>query len=284
VIDVLENAAHSATHSVGDNAGGSAVKLSIRNVSKVFAQPKRQEVVALSDINLEIEENEFAVIVGPSGCGKSTLLNIIGGLEEASTGEVLMDGEREVFGPGPDRGMVFQSYSLFPWLDVQRNIEFGPKMRGVSAAVRQELAEHYIEAVGLVGFEKALPKALSGGMKQRVAIARTMVNKPEILLMDEPFGALDAQTRVVMQEMLVRVWQREKTTVVFITHDIDEAIMLGTRIYVMSRRPGRIEAVFPVELDCERNHSMLADAQFLALKKRIMDMLWEQSVAAASGA
>ena len=261
----------------------SVVKLSIRGVSKAFDQPKKQELLALSDISLDIAENEFAIIVGPSGCGKSTLLNIIGGLEEASTGEVLMDGEREASGPGPDRGMVFQNYSLFPWLNVQKNIEFGPKMRGVAPAERQELTRHYIEAVGLTGFEETLPKALSGGMKQRVAIARTMANKPEILLMDEPFGALDAQTRIVMQEMLIRVWQQEKTTVVFVTHDIDEAIMLGTRIYVMSRRPGRIEAVFPVELSCERGHGMLADPQFLAQKKQIMDMLWEQSVAAASG-
>ena len=269
--------------SVDNNMAHNAGKLSIRNLSKTFALPKKQELTALLDINMTIEENEFAVIVGPSGCGKSTLLNIIGGLEEASSGEVLMDGEREIFGPGPDRGMVFQNYSLFPWLNVQKNIEFGLKMRGIGAADRQELTKHYIKAVGLTGFEDALPKALSGGMKQRVAIARTMVNKPEILLMDEPFGALDAQTRIVMQEMLVKVWQQEKTTVVFITHDIDEAIMLGTRIYVMSRRPGRIEAAFPVEIDCERNHTMLANPQFLVLKKRIMDMLWEQSVAAASG-
>ena len=258
-------------------------KLSIQHVSMVFEMPKKQQLVALDDISLDIEKNEFAVIVGPSGCGKSTLLNIIGGLEEASSGRVVLDGEREVFGPGPDRGMVFQNYSLFPWLNVQKNIEFGPKVRGVSAEERKVLAEHYIETVGLSGFEDTLPKALSGGMKQRVAIARTMANKPEVLLMDEPFGALDAQTRIVMQEMLIQVWEREKTTVVFITHDIDEAIMLGTRIYVMSRRPGRIEAVFPVEIDCERGHAMLADPQFLTLKKRIMDMLWEQSVAAASG-
>lgn len=257
-------------------------KLSVCNVSKVFEMPKRQHLVALQDISLEIEENEFAVIVGPSGCGKSTLLNIIGGLEEASSGKVLMDGERTIEGPGPDRGMVFQNYSLFPWLNVQKNIEFGPKVRGVSATKRRKAAERYIETVGLTGFEDTLPKALSGGMKQRVAIARTMANQPEVLLMDEPFGALDAQTRIVMQEMLIKVWQSERTTVVFITHDIDEAIMLGTKIYVMSRRPGRIEAVFPVELACERGHDMLADSEFLALKKLIMDMLWEQSVAAAS--
>lgn len=259
-------------------------KVSVRNVSKVFEGAKKQELLALDTINLDIAEHEFAVIVGPSGCGKSTLLNIIGGLEEASSGEVLLDGARAINGPGPDRGMVFQNYSLFPWLNVQKNIEFGPKVCGVSADERQRLSRHYIDAVGLKGFEAALPKTLSGGMKQRVAIARTMANQPEVLLMDEPFGALDAQTRIVMQEMLLRVWEQEKTTVVFITHDIDEAIMLGTKIYVMSRRPGRIEAVFAVDIECERGHEMLANAEFLTLKKQIMDMLWEQSVAAASGA
>ena len=259
------------------------VKLRIQNVSKFFDLPKKQQLEVLSDINLTIEENEFAVIVGPSGCGKSTLLNIVGGLDEASEGAVYLDDDREVLGPGPDRGMVFQNYSLFPWLTVQKNIEFGLKVRGVSSSEREQLAQHYIETVGLAGFENTLPKALSGGMKQRVAIARTMANKPEVLLMDEPFGALDAQTRIVMQEMLRRVWEHEKTTVVFITHDIDEAIMLGTKIYVMSRRPGRIEATFNVDIDCERGHAMMANPEFMALKKQIMDMLWEQSVDAASG-
>ena len=263
-------------------ATDATAKLLIRNICKSFEVKGRQPLEVLQNITIDVEKNEFAVVVGPSGCGKSTLLNIIAGLEDASAGAVLMDGNRPITGPGADRGMVFQNYSLFPWLTVRKNIEFGPRVNGIPAAERQALAEHYIDVVGLRGFEDALPRALSGGMKQRVAIARTMANKPEVLLMDEPFGALDAQTRVVMQELLVDVWQREKTTVVFITHDIDEAIILGTRIYVMSRRPGRIQAILPVCLPGSRNHSLLATPEFLNLKKQIMDMLWAESLEAAS--
>ncbi|MDR1014686.1 MAG: ABC transporter ATP-binding protein [Coriobacteriales bacterium] len=256
-------------------------RLVIRGLSKGFERKGQPPLEVLRDIDLAIAPNEFAVIVGPSGCGKSTLLNIIGGLEQADEGEVLMDGERPITGPGADRGMVFQGYSLFPWLSVRKNIEFGPQVNGLPASERRAIAEHYIDAVGLGGFEDTLPKALSGGMRQRVAIARTMANRPQILLMDEPFGALDAQTRIVMQEMLVDVWQRERSTVVFITHDIDEALLLGTRVYVMSRRPGRIAAVLDVALDGPRSHELLADPGFLALRQRIMSMLWEEAQAAA---
>lgn len=178
--------------------------------------------------------------------------------------------------------MVFQTYTLFPWLTVQKNVEFGLRIKGIPPAQRAEIAQHYIELVGLTGFENMLPKALSGGMKQRVAIARALANKPEVLLMDEPFGALDAQTRVVMQELLMSVWEKEKTTVLFITHDIDEAVMLASNIYVMSRRPGTIRARLSIDIPYPRNHQVMVLPEYIAAKKDIMEMLWEESRAAAS--
>lgn len=256
------------------------IKLSINKLNKIFQNSRQDEISVLSDIDLLVEEKEFAVIVGPSGCGKSTLLNIVGGLEVATSGTVMVDNKK-VEGPGADRGMVFQGYSLFPWLSVQKNIEFGLKMKGISKEQRSETAKKYIEIVGLGGFENAMPNTLSGGMKQRVAIARTLANEPSLLLMDEPFGALDAQTRVVMQELLAQVSRKTQTTVLFITHDIDEAILLGNKIYVMSRRPGTIKAVLDVTIEAQRNHNMLVLPEFLALKKEIMDMLWKESNDAA---
>jgi len=250
-------------------------KLVLRRVSKWFPGSRGERVEALADINLEIQENELAVIVGPSGCGKSTLLNIVAGLEQASSGEVLLDG-RAVVGPGADRGMVFQSYTLFPWLTVQQNVEFGLKLKGVPAAARAEKARRYLELVGLTGFEDALPKTLSGGMKQRVAIARALANDPEMLLMDEPFGALDAQTRSVMQDLLLSVWEKERTTVLFITHDIDEAVLLADNVYVMSKRPGRIRAKIPVDIPRPRDHRVTVSPRFTEIKKEIMEMLWEE--------
>ena len=255
------------------------IKLQVRGLSKIYEDNGR-EVVALKDENLEVKESEFVMIVGPSGCGKTSLINIIGGLDEASSGEVLLDG-RAVSGPGADRGMVFQGYSLFPWLSVQKNVEFGLKMKKVSAAERAEHAKKYIRLVGLEGFEDALPRQLSGGMKQRVAIARTLANEPEVLLMDEPFGALDAQTRVVMQELLADISRRTGTTILFITHDIDEAVLLGERIYVMSRRPGTVRDAITVDIPGERNHNSLILPEFLETKKKIMDMLWQESQDAA---
>ena len=255
------------------------VKLQVRGLSKIF-ESKNGTVTAIQNVDLEVKESEFVMIVGPSGCGKTTLLNIIGGLESASGGEVLLEG-RPVSGPGPDRGMVFQGYSLFPWLTVQKNVEFGLKMKRVPEAERAAKAKKYIDLVGLNGFENALPKQLSGGMKQRVAIARTLANEPEVLLMDEPFGALDAQTRVVMQELLADVSRRTGTTILFITHDIDEAVLLGERIYVMSRRPGTIREMIMVDIPGERSHNVLVLPEFLQIKKRIMDMLWKESNDAA---
>jgi NitT/TauT family transport system ATP-binding protein len=253
-------------------------KLVIKNLSKSFEVSGG--VHALKDINLAVDETEFVVIVGPSGCGKSTLLNIIGGLETASAGTVELDG-RIVKEPGADRGMVFQGYSLFPWLTVRKNVEFGLKMKGVSAKQREQTSREYLKLVGLEEFENALPRQLSGGMRQRAAIARTLANKPDVLLMDEPFGALDAQTRVVMQEFLASVARETKMTVIFVTHDIDEAILLADRIYVMSRRPGTIRDMIDVKMPQDRTRNILVAPEFLEIKKRIMDMLWQESVDAA---
>ena len=254
-------------------------KLVLNHLAKVF-NIGSQPMEALQDINLTLSSNELAVIVGPSGCGKSTLLNIVAGLEKPTTGSAVMNGQ-EICGPGSDRGMVFQSYTLFPWLSVQENVEFGLKIKGVPDRERRETAHHYLELVGLRGFEKTLPKALSGGMKQRVAIARALANKPEMLLMDEPFGALDAQTRLVMQELLLSVWEKERTTILFITHDIDEAILLADNLYVMSRRPGRIRAKIKIDIPRPRDHRSTVSTQFSVIKKEVMEMLWEESQAAA---
>lgn len=260
------------------------IKLQVKDLQKVYPTNNRKEkdVVALKDINLEVRESEFVVLVGPSGCGKSSLINIIGGLEDATEGNVLVDG-KDVAEPGADRGMVFQGYSLFPWLTVQKNVEFGLKMKKIPKVEREKSAKEFIELVGLAGFENALPKQLSGGMKQRVAIARTLANRPEVLLMDEPFGALDAQTRMVMQELLAKISRETKNTILFITHDIDEAILLADRIYVMSRRPGTIKEVLDVSIEGERNHEILVRPEFLEMKRRIMEMLWQESQDAAMG-
>ncbi|MCM1124851.1 MAG: ABC transporter ATP-binding protein [Lachnospiraceae bacterium] len=260
----------------------SDVKLKVTDLQWVYPARRRKErdVIALKDINLEVRESEFVVIVGPSGCGKSTLINLIGGLEHVIDGRIQVDGE-DVTDPGAERGMVFQGYSLFPWLTVQKNVEFGLKMKKVPKGEREQSAREYINLVGLSGFENALPRQLSGGMKQRAAIARTLANHPKILLMDEPFGALDAQTRVVMQELLAKISRETQNTILFITHDIDEAILLADRIYVMSRRPGTIREVIDVNLKEERNHEMLVKPEFLAMKQKIMDMLWQESQEAA---
>ncbi|MCF0122545.1 MAG: ABC transporter ATP-binding protein [Ruminiclostridium sp.] len=249
-------------------------KLCVSDVSKIFTG-KGGTVTAVDKVSFSVEEGEFVVIVGPSGCGKSTLLNIVGGLESATSGTVTVAG-KAVTEPGADRGMVFQGYSLFPWLTVRKNVEFGLKMKGLPAQERTAIADQFIRLVGLSGFENALPDELSGGMKQRTAIARTLANQPEILLMDEPFGALDAQTRVVMQEQLAEISRKTGSTVLFITHDIDEAILLGNRVLIMSRRPGRIKKVIPIDLKCARDHTALIDPEFLHIKKQIMDVLWEE--------
>ena len=227
--------------------------LEIKGVSKQFLA-EGKEMIALQDINLNIEENEFVCFIGPSGCGKTTLLRIIAGLEEASTGTILLDG-KSINGPGPERGMVFQEYSLFPWRKVIDNIVFGLEMKGVPSAERLAQGRQYLKMVGLERFETRYPHELSGGMKQRVAIARALVNHPRALLMDEPFGALDAQTRNIMQSELLRIWQEEQETVVFVTHSVDEAIYLADRIVIMSARPGRIKDIIEIPLARPRNRT-----------------------------
>ena len=246
--------------------------VSIERVDLTFRSKRGTDVIALNDLSLEVPDKQFAVIVGPSGCGKSSLLDLVAGLKETTGGVCKVSG-REVHGPGADRGMVFQNYSLFPWLTVEKNIEFGMKLKGLSPARRSERSKFYLKAVGLVGFENAYPNQLSGGMKQRVAIARALANDPEVLLMDEPFGALDSQTRVVMQELLVGIWEKEHKTVIFVTHDIDEAILLGDVVYVMSARPGRFIDRIEVQLARPRNYEIVTSAPFIALKQRIQKNL-----------
>ena len=251
--------------------------LQIRGLRKDFSGAAGP-VTALEGIDLDVVEGELAVIVGPSGCGKSTLLNIVAGLEHGTSGEARIDG-RPITGPGADRGMVFQSYTLFPWLSVRENVEFGLRIKGVPKNDRAATARRYLGLVGLADFENALPKELSGGMKQRVAIARVLANQPRMLLMDEPFGALDAQTRLVLQELLLRIRAQERSTVLFITHDIDEAILLADNVYVMSRRPGRLKARIPVDIPRPRDHRVTVSADFAAVKARIMELLWEEITA-----
>ncbi len=253
--------------------------LLIEGVSKVFTTGNSR-VVALENINLRVSHREFAVIVGPSGCGKTTLLRMVAGLEQPTLGTITLNN-REIDGPGADRGMVFQAYTLFPWLTVEDNVAFGPRLRKLPEKEIESIVDHYLKVTGLSGFRTLYPKALSGGMKQRVAIARALANDPDILLMDEPFGALDAQTRVVMQELLLQVWQEEQKTVLFITHDIDEAIFLADTVHVMTRQPGTIKKTIPVPLGRPRDHSTLLTPEFLALKKEIVDMIWEESKQAA---
>jgi ABC-type nitrate/sulfonate/bicarbonate transport system ATPase subunit len=217
--------------------------------------------------------------VGTSGCGKSTLLNIIGGLLESTAGEVRIDG-RPIRGPGRDRGFVFQSYSLFEWLTVEKNIHFALKKSGLPAAEKIEAVQHYIDIVGLNGFEKAYPRQLSGGMCQRVAIARALVYKPEVLLMDEPFGALDAQTRGMMQELLLKVWGEHRTTVVFITHDVEEAIFLSDRVIVMSSLPGRLKAEIAVPIARPRSYEVMTGSAFIDIKRQVIEAIREETLKA----
>jgi NitT/TauT family transport system ATP-binding protein len=227
--------------------------LQIKGVYKhFFADGKEME--ALRDINLTIEENQFVCFIGPSGCGKTTLLRIVAGLEAPTSGAATIDGE-PIVGPSPERGMVFQEYSLFPWRTILDNTVFGLELKGIDKAKREERGRQYLKMVGLEGFEKRYPHELSGGMKQRVAIARALVNDPKALLMDEPFGALDAQTRNTMQSELLRIWEEEKKTVLFVTHSVDEAIYLADAIVIMSARPGRIKDIIQIPLPRPRTRT-----------------------------
>lgn len=254
--------------------GSGRGSLSVRDVSLVY-QGRHGDVQALDRVAFEIRPNEFTVIVGPSGCGKSSFLYLAAGLAEVTSGEILVN-DRRVEGPGRDRGMVFQSYTLFPWLTVRQNVEYGPRRAGVDAAKRREISDHYLNEIGLKTFADHYPKQLSGGMMQRVAIARALANDPDILLMDEPFGALDSQTRRSMQKLLLRVWEHSHKTVAFVTHDIDEAILLGDSVLVMTARPGRIKADIPIAIPRPRDPEITLEPEFIALKRQIIDLLRDE--------
>ncbi|ASS90159.1 ABC transporter ATP-binding protein [Bacillaceae bacterium ZC4] len=247
------------------------IEINIQNLSKVY-KTNNGSFQALENVSLYVKNEEFVSILGPSGCGKSTILRILAGLEEPTSGSVQVSGE-EVKGPSAKRGMVFQSYTLFPWLTVRENIEFGLKLKGMKQKERKEISDRYLELVGLERFADSYGKELSGGMKQRVAIARSLANNPEVLLMDEPFGALDAQTKQSMQQLLLDIWKKEKTTIVFITHDIDEALFLSQRIYVMEARPGRILEEIDADLQLFQDGELVDVEKFMNVKKHIISLL-----------
>ncbi|MEV5324676.1 ABC transporter ATP-binding protein [Nonomuraea sp. N2-4H] len=253
-------------------------KISFRDVVKTY--PMKDGVfTALDHVSLDIADREFVTVVGPSGCGKSTLMSMAAGLVEPTGGEVLVDG-RPVTGPGPDRGVIFQQYALFPWLTVRKNVEFGLKLKGLPAGERARRAQQAIELVGLADFADALPKTLSGGMKQRCAIARAYAVDPQVLLMDEPFGALDALTRVRLQDRLLSTWSREQRTVMFITHDVDEAVYLASRVIVMAARPGRIQQVIDVDLPYPRTEEMRLSPEFGRIRNEVWHAVYHQAPAA----
>ena len=271
------------------NSGGNGKKLAkkgslegrlqLNNMSVVFRSTRGEEVHAVENFTLETEPGEFICIVGPSGCGKSTVLNVIAGFVENTSGEVTLDGV-DILGPSPQRGVVFQQHALFPWKSVTDNVEFGLKMQGVGKAERQRTADVYIQQVGLTGFKSKYPHELSGGMAQRVGIARVLASNPGVMLMDEPFGSLDAQTRGRMQELLVDIWEEHKKTIVFITHDLDEAIFLSDRIVLMTASPGTVKAVYKNELPRPRTPDICTTEAFLELKIEMMTSLREEMAAA----
>ncbi len=250
------------------------VKVKIDHVEKIY-DGRKGKMIALNGVDLDIMENEFICVVGPSGCGKSTLLNIIAGLLEPTSGAVYVDGKK-VEGTGTERGVVFQQYALFPWLTVMKNVMFGLKLKGMKDEEAKEVAMKYIKMVQLEDFVDSYPKELSGGMKQRVAIARAYAVQPEVLLMDEPFGALDAQTRTQLQSELIQTWQEEKKTCFFITHDVEEAIILATKVIVMSARPGRIKTIIDINLPYPRTQELKMSKEFLELKAKIWGEVYQE--------
>ena len=259
-----------------------SAQLRIEQVRRHFALPRAKGagvIDALRPIDLTVQRNDFISILGPSGCGKSTLLRIVAGLDTPSGGRVLLDGQ-PVSRPGPDRGMVFQSYTLFPWLTVRDNICFGLREKRMPAAEQQERAGYFIDRVGLKGFEHHYPKQLSGGMQQRTALARALANDPQILLLDEPFGALDNQTRTLMQELLLGIWEADRKTVLFVTHDIDEAIFMASRVVVFTARPGRIKREETIDLPHPRHYTVKTTPQFAEYKATLTESIREESMKA----
>ena len=252
--------------------------IDVRDMGVVFGA-NDNEVVAVQDVSLNVQPGEFVSLIGPSGCGKSTILSIVAGFLEPSSGDARVDGQ-PITGPSSDRGVVFQQYSLFPWLSVRKNVEFGLKMAGVDASRRDTTARSLLDLAGLLAFADHYPDQLSGGMKQRIGIIRALATSPQVLLMDEPFGALDTQTRVVMQEILTNIWQQFRISVLFITHDIEESIFLSDRIYVMTARPGRIKAEIKVPLPRPRTSEMTDTAEFAGLVQKLKGLIREESLAA----
>jgi ABC-type nitrate/sulfonate/bicarbonate transport system ATPase subunit len=254
--------------------------LELRKVGKAFVTPDGETFAAIKDVSLEIpdlpERGEFRVFLGPSGCGKSTILNIVAGLMTPTTGEALIHGKR-IAGPGPDRGMVFQSYSSYPWLSVLDNVAFGLRLRGVPRDERERTARTWIKRVGLAGSEKKYPNQLSGGMRQRVAIARTLAVKPKIILMDEPFGALDVQTRLGMQNLINELWEEIEGTILFVTHDIAEAVYLADKIHILSSAPGTIADEIDVDLPLHRTEELKRSTRFRELEQEVLDRIRAQA-------
>ena len=247
-------------------------KIRAEHIDKVYKTGKKS-VAAIEDVSIDIQDNDFVCIVGPSGCGKSTLLRMLAGLDFPSAGNIIVN-DRKVTGPGPDRGMVFQTYTLFPWMNVEDNIKFGLKIKKLPKAEQQEIADRYLKIIGLEKVAQSYSKELSGGMKQRVAIARALANQPEVLLMDEPFGALDPHTKSMMQLLMREIWVKEHPTVVFITHDIDEAVFLADKIYVMSARPGKMIKRVNVYLPHKRTLDLKDSPEFIKIRKGINDLLY----------
>lgn len=245
----------------------SGIRLNIENISKSFRMENGKEHPVVENLSFQVKDNEFLILLGPGHCGKTVTLNIIAGLMTADSGAVQIDG-KPVTGPNPAMGMVFQKTGILPWKTVMENVELGPKMRGVPKEERREKAQHYIDLVGLNGFEKHLPRQLSGGMKQRVGIARAYANDPQILILDEPFGQLDAQTRYNMEEEIERIWSKEKRTIIFVTNNIEEALMLGDRIILLTECPARVKQIYDVDLPRPRD---MMDQQFLKLRREISE-------------
>lgn len=244
-----------------------AARLSIQSVSKTFTSPKMPDFKAVEDITLDVNDNEFLVVLGPGHCGKTVLLNIVAGLLAPTSGQAILDGA-PIDGPHPEIGMVFQKLALMPWKTVIENVEIGPKFAGVDMKTRRERAAYYIDLVGLKGFEDAYPSQLSGGMKQRVGIARAYTNNPSILLMDEPFGQLDAQTRYAMEQEIHRIWEQEKRTVIFVTNNIEEAVYLGDRIVLLSECPARVKQIYEIDIPHPRD---IMDPEFMRIRERISE-------------
>lgn len=242
-------------------------KIYCTNVKKVYHSAKG-DTLAMDNVNINVLENEFVCIVGPSGCGKSTLLRMVAGLDEITEGNIIIQ-DRNIVGPGEDRGMVFQAYTLFPWMTVAENIKFGLKLRKVPKEEQEEIVDKYLKVIKLEKFRNSYPKELSGGMKQRVAIARALANSPEVLLMDEPFSALDPQTKADMQLLMRQIWQVEKPTVLFVTHDIEEAVFLSSKIYVLTSRPGTVKKEVPIFLPYDRDLSLKDTEQFIKIRKEV---------------